>query len=196
MSRSYRFQLPFRTLYLVERGAPAPTGGRRWRWRLGVLSHITSIDGVALHDPALQRLLRDLGFPNLLPQTLDAGARMELEDRLDDELERRFELWEVPRRAGAGSRPLQQAPTPPASQEEEPLGPESEPDPQTWIEIAVVDDGGRPVANVGYRIVCPDGNVRTGTTDRSGRAREEGLVAGQCRVTFPEVDDAAWAKAS
>jgi hypothetical protein len=74
------------------------------------------------------------------------------------------------------------------------LGPE--PEPTEWIEIEVVDQKGKPIPNVDYRIECADGRVRTGTTNLSGLAREEGLHGGDCKVSFPRVHGPDWSKLS
>lgn len=57
-----------------------------------------------------------------------------------------------------------------------------------WIEIALVDAGRRPIPHERYRIEAPDGSVREGTLDGAGRAREERLDPGRCRVTFPDIE--------
>jgi hypothetical protein len=57
-----------------------------------------------------------------------------------------------------------------------------------WIEIEVVDDSGKGVPDIEYRLVCPDGDVRWGTTGKAGYARETGLPAGTCKVSFPGID--------
>jgi type VI secretion system secreted protein VgrG len=57
-----------------------------------------------------------------------------------------------------------------------------------WIEIEVVDDRGKPVPGIEYRVVCPDGDVRWGTTGKTGYARETELPAGTCKVSFPGLD--------
>ena len=46
--------------------------------------------------------------------------------------------------------------------------------------------------NVAYRIECGDGRVRTGTTSALGKAREEGLHDGNCKVTFPALNAPDW----
>lgn len=66
---------------------------------------------------------------------------------------------------------------------------------RTWIEIELVDTEDRPVPGAAYRIELPDGRARTGTLDRDGRAREDGLVPGTCKVSFPELDGRAWRRA-
>ena len=70
------------------------------------------------------------------------------------------------------------------------LGPEVTP--QDWIEIVLVDEDGQPVAEEPYRILLPDGRVRSGTTNLSGKAREEELDPGQCKVSFPRLDARTW----
>jgi hypothetical protein len=73
------------------------------------------------------------------------------------------------------------------------LGPEREPD--AWIAIELVDEDGKPVPNVDYRIKCDDGRVRTGTTNADGKARVEGLHDGNCAVSFPHLHGPDWKKA-
>jgi hypothetical protein len=65
----------------------------------------------------------------------------------------------------------------------------------TWIEIAMVDDSGIPVADEEYRIEFPDGTVRTGRLNWMGAARLNGIPKGTCKVTFPRLDADAWEKA-
>ena len=64
--------------------------------------------------------------------------------------------------------------------------------PLTWIAIVLVDTEGNPMAGKRYRIHTPDGQVRAGALDASGKAREEGIVPGTCEVSFPELDEEAW----
>jgi hypothetical protein len=71
---------------------------------------------------------------------------------------------------------------------EEPLGPESSTDVTDWIEIKLVDPDGKPVPNVGYAITAADGSTSRGTLDARGFARVEGLEAGSCIVSFPDID--------
>jgi hypothetical protein len=82
----------------------------------------------------------------------------------------------------------------PIAVDEEPvLGPQTEP--TGWIAIVLLDDSGKAVPDVAYRIECDDGRVRTGTTNSSGKAREEGLHDGSCKVTFPDLHGPEWKKA-
>ena len=62
----------------------------------------------------------------------------------------------------------------------------------TWIEIQLVDAGGKPVAGMAYEIKMPDGSKQAGKLDVLGRARHEQIVPGQCEVRFPELDGGDW----
>jgi hypothetical protein len=62
-----------------------------------------------------------------------------------------------------------------------------------WIEIELVDDEEQPVAGETYKLELPDGTIRKGKLDKNGRAYEGDIVvAGQCRVCFPEIDAHEW----
>jgi len=62
------------------------------------------------------------------------------------------------------------------------------------LELAMVDDDDQPVANEAYRVELPDGMVIEGQLDAQGRALLTGIEdAGNCTVTFPRLDEAAWA---
>ena len=61
-----------------------------------------------------------------------------------------------------------------------------------WIEIVLVDDRGKAVPGVEYRIECDGGRARSGTTGRDGRAREDGLPGGSCKVSFPRLHGTDW----
>lgn len=61
-----------------------------------------------------------------------------------------------------------------------------------WIEIVVRDDEGRPYDGP-YRIHLPDGSIFDGKLS-NGRVRHSGIKPGTCKVTFPELDAAAWKK--
>lgn len=65
----------------------------------------------------------------------------------------------------------------------------------SWIEIELHDENGKPVAGQGYRITLPDGSVATGTLDTDGFARVQGFEPGNCKVTFPDLDQREWKKA-
>lgn len=65
----------------------------------------------------------------------------------------------------------------------------------SWIEIELLDSGGKPVAGEEYLCELPDGTVDTGTLDNEGLVRIEGIVPGTCRVSFPKLDGSSWKKA-
>lgn len=55
-----------------------------------------------------------------------------------------------------------------------------------WVEIALVDAGGEPVADADYEVKLPDGQTKTGATDKKGAGRCEGIMPGECLVRFPK----------
>lgn len=62
-----------------------------------------------------------------------------------------------------------------------------------WIEIKLVDTENNPIPGEPYRVTLPDGQtVAEGTLDEKGVARVEGIDAGTCKVTFPNLDESAW----
>jgi len=67
-------------------------------------------------------------------------------------------------------------------------GPQPKPEVTHWVEVRVVDQAGLPVVGQQYRIVLPDGAVRTGSTNAAGAVRFDDIDPGQCTVTFPDAD--------
>lgn len=64
---------------------------------------------------------------------------------------------------------------------------------KSWIGIEMVDMEDKPVSGMAYRITLPDGKtVAEGTLDDQGCARVEGMEPGNCKVTFPTLDQEAW----
>ncbi len=61
-----------------------------------------------------------------------------------------------------------------------------------WIEIVLVDREGKPVPGENYAVTVPGGQVITGSLNDKGRARIDGIDAGNCKVTFPNVDKDCW----
>ncbi len=61
----------------------------------------------------------------------------------------------------------------------------------TWVEIELVDEAGKPVPDVRYRIELPDGQFQDGTLDESGRARADEIEPGTCWISFPDYDKEA-----
>jgi len=57
-----------------------------------------------------------------------------------------------------------------------------------WIEIAFVDGGGEPVADVAFDLRLADGKSQSGKTNKGGSARLEGITPGECKVSFPNID--------
>ena len=53
-------------------------------------------------------------------------------------------------------------------------------------------DKGEPVPKERYRIELPDGSPEEGFLDSQGRARVDGIEAGTCNVTFPDIDANEW----
>lgn len=64
-----------------------------------------------------------------------------------------------------------------------------------WIEIELLDEDGVGIANEEYLIVTPDEEKHRGVTDADGLVRLDGIVKGQCKVTFPNLDKEAWCAA-
>ena len=65
-----------------------------------------------------------------------------------------------------------------------------------WIEIELLYEDGTCVAGAKYLIVTPDKQEKAGVTNAYGRARVDGIpVAGQCKISFPEIEGEAWKKA-
>lgn len=74
-----------------------------------------------------------------------------------------------------------------------PVGEATEPCPNHWIEIELVDEADRPVVGQPFMITLPDGSFRTGRTDVRGRGRQEGIgEPGACQISFTELDREAW----
>ncbi len=63
---------------------------------------------------------------------------------------------------------------------------------RTWIEIQLVGEDDQPIPNVKYVLTLPGGATKTGTLDANGSARVDGIPAGTCKVSFPDLDQEAW----
>lgn len=92
--------------------------------------------------------------------------------------------------AAAGGAQQQQQPKTTPLQDEEAAKEEKPPveEPQHWIEIELVDDEGKPIANERYFVELPDGSSLSGRTDGLGRARVDGVDPGTAKVSFPDLD--------
>lgn len=65
--------------------------------------------------------------------------------------------------------------------------PEPEPEEAHWIEIELrSEDDDQPVPFARYVVELPNGEVVEGYLDEDGKARLEGIPAGQCKVSFPD----------
>ncbi len=63
----------------------------------------------------------------------------------------------------------------------------------TWVEIELVDAGGKAVPNERYIIKLPSGRNVEGTTDSRGRAIVERIVKpGNCKISFPDLENEDW----
>jgi hypothetical protein len=69
-------------------------------------------------------------------------------------------------------------------------------DKKHWIEIALMDEHGNPVAGESYSIRLTTGKVITGNLDSKGIARVDGIDPGTCKVTFPDLDRKTWNRAN
>jgi uncharacterized Zn-binding protein involved in type VI secretion len=55
-----------------------------------------------------------------------------------------------------------------------------------WIEIEMVDDDGNPLSGERYIIELPDGSKKSGMLDMDGRLKLKDIVAGKCKIDFPD----------
>lgn len=62
----------------------------------------------------------------------------------------------------------------------------------TFVEFALVDMEGEPVPFERYRITLADGSIHEGQLDSEGKVRYDGLLSGDCKITFPELDSESW----
>jgi hypothetical protein len=62
-----------------------------------------------------------------------------------------------------------------------------------WIEIILVDKEGKPMPGVRYRITPPGGGApKEGRLNEHGQAGLYQIEAGNCKITFPDLDQDAW----
>lgn len=65
--------------------------------------------------------------------------------------------------------------------------------PTYWVEIQLLGEDDKPIADVDYRLELPDKTIVTGRLDGAGLARHDGLAqGGDCRICFPQLDKDAW----
>ena len=87
----------------------------------------------------------------------------------------------------AAPPPVAQAPAPPV-----PAKKEEKQQEKTWVEIVLVDMEGKPVPNERYRVKLPGGEVKEGRLNSYGQAGFYELDPGNCKITFPDLDQDAW----
>jgi hypothetical protein len=63
---------------------------------------------------------------------------------------------------------------------------------RTWIEIQLIGEDDQPIPNAKYVLTLPGGATKTGTLDANGCARVDGIPAGTCKISFPDLDQEAW----
>lgn len=64
---------------------------------------------------------------------------------------------------------------------------------KSWIEIELLGEDDKGIAYAKYKIIMPDESVVEGNLDENGFTRLEKLEkAGECKVSFPEIDMDAW----
>ncbi|WP_394849798.1 carboxypeptidase-like regulatory domain-containing protein [Pendulispora brunnea] len=62
----------------------------------------------------------------------------------------------------------------------------------TFVVVQLVDPKGEPVAGVRVDLTGPDGQVHSGTTNKAGEVRVEGVEPGTFDLTLPELEGGAW----
>ena len=66
--------------------------------------------------------------------------------------------------------------------------------PITWVEIMLLDEDDAPIPHEKYHVRLPNGDEVHGFLDEAGTARIDHITPpGQCMVSFPELDQDAWA---
>jgi hypothetical protein len=65
----------------------------------------------------------------------------------------------------------------------------------SWIAIQLLDEESNPVSGMRYEITLPDETIEQGTLGPDGTAQIDGIDPGSCKITFPDLDKAAWEEA-
>jgi len=55
-----------------------------------------------------------------------------------------------------------------------------------WIEINLTDDAGNPISNAEFALQLPDSNKKQGKLNADGHVRDESLLPGKIKITFPK----------
>ncbi len=69
---------------------------------------------------------------------------------------------------------------------------EGDPTKTSWIKLKLVDEAGNPVPGEAYKVKTADGRTASGSLNEKGEAEVKGIEPGDCEVTFPNLDKAAW----
>lgn len=186
-----RWRVPGRfSDYVILRGSSAR--GERIGEQVPEVFISSLMEGWLTSGPSrtLHEIYESLG--GTLPLGLTVQERTRYNQRLKERLRDAFLFGELV--AFEIKHPLPQAwPVAPVKPQPKFAEPEPEPEPErTFILIRLVDDEGNPVPGARYRVELPDGAVREGRLNSSGEARENYVVPGECKVTFPELEDSAW----
>ncbi len=70
---------------------------------------------------------------------------------------------------------------------------QEKPNEKHWVEIILVDMEGKPMPGVKYRITPPGGAPVEGTLNQYGQAGVYQIDPGNCKITFPDLDQETWA---
>jgi len=62
----------------------------------------------------------------------------------------------------------------------------------SWIEIEMVDEKDNPVYGTKFSITAPNGTVTRGKLDQYGRGYVRKIPAGNCIISFTDLDEDAW----
>jgi hypothetical protein len=63
---------------------------------------------------------------------------------------------------------------------------------KNWVEIELVDQENKPVANERYRVTVPGRDPIEGFLSAEGLARVDGIDPGNCTIEFPDLDGKTW----
>ena len=63
---------------------------------------------------------------------------------------------------------------------------------RTWIEVQLIGEDDKPIPYQNYVVILPGGTTKSGTLDENGSVRIDGIPAGTCKVSFPDLDQDAW----
>ncbi|HXT15066.1 MAG TPA: hypothetical protein VN706_05520 [Gemmatimonadaceae bacterium] len=62
---------------------------------------------------------------------------------------------------------------------------------KTWVDVALVDVDGNPIANEPFKLTLPDGTVITGTTDENGMTGMDQIIGVEGQIEFTNLPEGA-----